>query len=76
MLVQLAQRIRSMRKSQALTLEQVGARAGLTRSVISKVENFRVTPSLQTLTKIAMALGVPVARLLEGLDPRALFLPP
>ena len=67
-LVELAQRIKARRLEQRLTLEEVAARAGLTRSWLSKVENFRVTPSLPALAKIANGLGVSVSQLVEGLD--------
>ena len=67
-LVPLAQRIRSRRSALKLTLEQLADGAGLTKSVLSKVENFRVTPSLPTLAKIAEALGTTMSDLLEGLD--------
>ena len=40
----------------------------LTSSVLSKVENFRVTPSLPALGRIASGLGVTVSELVEGLD--------
>lgn len=67
-LVELAQRIKAKRLEQSLTLEQVASRTGLTRSVLSKVENFRVTPSLPALGKIAVALATSVSELTEGLD--------
>jgi transcriptional regulator with XRE-family HTH domain len=69
-LVELAQRIKRVRREQNLTLEEVAAAAGLTRSWLSKVENFRVTPSLPALANIAQALNVPLADLVEGLDRR------
>jgi len=67
-LIALAQRIKAQRRDLGLTLEQVASRTGLTRSVLSKVENFRVTPSLPALVKIAEALGVTVAELVTGLE--------
>lgn len=67
-LVELAQRIKNHRIDQRLTLDQVASRTGLTRSWWSKVENFRITPSLQSLGQIAAALGVSVSDLVEGLD--------
>ncbi len=67
-LVELAQRIRKLRLDRRLTLEQVASQTGLTRSWLSKVENFRVTPSLTALGEIAVALGVPISQLVEGLD--------
>ncbi len=69
-LVELAQRIRTLRLDQRLTLEEVAARTGQTRSWLSKVENFRLTPSLPALAEIARALGVSMSKLLEGLDDR------
>ena len=67
-LVELAQRIKLLRVQQSLTLEEVAQRTGLTRSWLSKVENFRVTPSLPALAQIAQSLGVSIATLVEGLD--------
>jgi len=67
-LVELAQRIRNLRLDKRMTLEQVASRTGLTRSWLSKVENFRVTPSLSALGEIAAALNVSIAQLVDGLD--------
>lgn len=67
-LVELAQRIRKYRLDRRMTLEQVASQTGLTRSWLSKVENFRVTPSLSALGEIAVALGVPLSQLVDGLD--------
>ncbi len=69
-LVQLAQRIHRHRTERGLTLEQVATQTGLTQSFLSKVENFRVTPSLASLSKIAGSIGVTVSGLTEGLDAR------
>jgi transcriptional regulator with XRE-family HTH domain len=67
-LVELAQRIKALRLERKMTLEQVASSTGLTRSWLSKVENFRVTPSLPALGRIAETLGVSLAKLVEGLD--------
>ncbi|MGB0598723.1 MAG: helix-turn-helix domain-containing protein [Rubripirellula sp.] len=67
-LVELAQRNRNHRWDQRLTLEEVAARSGLTHHWLSKVEDFRITPSLPSLGQIASAFGVTVAKLVEGLD--------
>jgi len=69
-LMQLAQRIRDARQRRDMTLEQLASEAGLTRSFLSRVENFRATPSLPALVQIARSLGVTVAELVEGLDDR------
>lgn len=67
-LVYLAQRIREFRKKRGHTLEQLAERSQLTQSVLSKVENSRVTPSLSALSRIAEALGVSLAELVAGID--------
>ncbi|QDU57041.1 helix-turn-helix domain-containing protein [Aeoliella mucimassa] len=67
-LVELAQRIKQLRMEKRLTIEQLATRTGLTRSWLSKVENFRVTPSLPALFKIAADLEVRLSELVEGLD--------
>jgi transcriptional regulator with XRE-family HTH domain len=69
-LVELSQRIKALRLEQRLSLDDVAKRAGLTRSWLSKVENFRITPSLPALAEIAKALNVPISKLVEGLDER------
>jgi len=69
-LVELAQRIRNQRLDKRLTLDDVAAKSGLTKSWLSKVENFRITPSLPALAQIASALDVTVAALVAGLDER------
>ncbi|MES2707051.1 MAG: cupin domain-containing protein [Verrucomicrobiota bacterium] len=67
-LVELSQRIKHRRLDLGLSLETVAATAGQTRSWLSKVENFRITPSLPALARVAEALGTPLSTLLEGLD--------
>lgn len=67
-LVELSQRIKQRRLELGLSLEEVAAVAGQTRSWLSKVENFRITPSLPALARVAEALRTPLSLLLEGLD--------
>ena len=67
-LVELAQRIRTARMAKGLTLDAVSAASGLGKGLLSKVENFRVTPTLPTLAKLCETLGVKLSELVEGLD--------
>jgi transcriptional regulator with XRE-family HTH domain len=60
--------IKQRRLELDLSLEEVAVAAGQTRSWLSKVENFRITPSLPALARIAEALRSPLSTLLEGLD--------
>ncbi len=67
-LVELSQRIKQRRQELGLSLEEVAVAAGQTRSWLSKVENFRITPSLPALVRVAEALRSPLSELLAGLD--------
>lgn len=58
-------RIRAARKRRHLTLEEVGQLAGVSRSFVSQVENEVAAPSIETLRKIAKALGTPVFALVD-----------
>lgn len=67
-LVELASRIKSARLSKGYTLDRVAELSGLAKGLLSKVENFRVTPSLPTIAKICEALGLTMSELFAGLD--------
>jgi len=69
-LVELAQRLKRIRKARGMSLEDVASSAGMTRGWLSKVENFRTTPSLPALSAIARGLGVTLSELFDGLDER------
>lgn len=72
-LIELATALKKARLERGLTLEEVASRAGLTRGWLSKVENFRVTPSLPALASISQALGVRLSELFEGIDAQPSF---
>jgi transcriptional regulator with XRE-family HTH domain len=63
--VRLGARIRAVRKERGLTLDVLGRLAGVTRSFLSQVENDISAPSIETLRKIAQALGTPVFALVD-----------
>lgn len=64
-LLELSQTIRRIRLAQKITVEQLARRSGFSKGFISQVENFRLTPSLKALVKIADALGIGVGELFE-----------
>jgi transcriptional regulator with XRE-family HTH domain len=67
-LVELSQRVKHRRLELGLSLEEVASAAEQTKSWLSKVENFRITPSLPALARVAEALQTTLAKLLDGLD--------
>lgn len=60
------ERIRLLRTSQNRTLQEVADSCGLSKSMISKIENDKTVPSVATLVKIAQTLGTNISQLLEN----------
>lgn len=57
-LTKLGEKIKSIRKGKGIKIKQLSSRSGLTESSISMIENGKISPSITTINKIAMALGV------------------
>jgi transcriptional regulator with XRE-family HTH domain len=64
----IANNVRAQRSHRGLTLDALAARSGVSRGMLVQVEQGRTNPSVSTLTRIASALGVTVARLVEVSD--------
>jgi transcriptional regulator with XRE-family HTH domain len=64
----IASNVRAQRAHRGLTLDALAARSGVSRGMLVQVEQGRTNPSVSTLTRIASALGVTVARLVEVSD--------
>ena len=63
--VRLGQRIRELRLAAGLTQAELARRTGIHRPNIARVEAGRHTPSLETLARLANAIGVPTTRVLD-----------
>lgn len=61
----LGARIRSLRLAAGLTQAELARRTGIHRPNIARVEAGRHTPSLETLARLAAAIGVPTTRVLS-----------
>ena len=57
-IVQISNKIKSIRKEKNLTLQDLADRAGVTKGLISQIENSRTIPSLLVLIQIIQALEV------------------
>src|SRR5262245_46703088 len=66
-------RVRQLRIEHGWTLGQLAHRADIDHSHLSMIESGRRNPKLPTLEKIAAALGVPVATLLQVEEPAENF---
>ncbi len=64
--MKIGQRIRQQRKKLGLSLRALGARTDLTAGFLSQIENDQISPSLNSLQSIAVALQVPMFFFLNG----------
>lgn len=73
----LAKRIKQLRKSRNMTLQQVSELAGFSKGLLSKVENCMVSPPIATLAKLAEAFDVSIGEFFESdaQDPQVVFFP-
>lgn len=58
--------IRQLRQDHGLTIAEISERAGISRGMLSKIENGVTSASLETLEQLANALGITIARLFSG----------
>lgn len=58
--------IHQLRIEHSLTLAEVSQKAGISRGMLSKIENGLSSTSLETLEQLANALGVTLARFFQG----------
>lgn len=65
---ELGRRIRDRRQELGLSQEALAQKAGINRTYIGSLETGQRNPSLENLCHLAVALGVPLAELVEGLD--------
>lgn len=56
-------RIRGLRQGKGLTLSELAQRSGISVGMLSQIERDLANPSLRTLTRIRMALEVPLSAL-------------
>ncbi|GAA0686991.1 XRE family transcriptional regulator [Kitasatospora atroaurantiaca] len=61
----LARNLRRLRADRGHTLDALAARAGVSRGMIVQIERARTNPSVGTVVRLADALGVSIARLLD-----------
>ena len=61
--LQLGKRVRQIRLSQNLTLEEASRKTGLARSTLSKIENEQISPTFAAVTKLVNGLGIDIPQL-------------
>src|SRR4051794_7386869 len=64
-MITLGPRLRLQRRLRRLRLKDLASKAGCSESLLSRIENGLVNPSLTTLHRLSQALGVNVSTLLD-----------
>lgn len=67
---EVGERIKAIRRSQDISMEELALRAGITIGQLERIENNVDLPSLAPLIKIARALGVRLGAILDQEDER------
>ena len=63
--------IRKARRKRELTLSAIARHTGISKGLLSKIENFRTLPSLPVLAAIARSLNLKLENLVEGIGVEA-----
>lgn len=66
----ISKQLKQVRQERQLTLEELAKRTGFTKSLLSKIENNKVSPPLSTLMKITRALDVSLSELFRAAEAR------
>lgn len=61
-----AQRVRALRKAQGWSQEELAERARIHRTFVSQIERATKSSTIDTVEKIAQALGTTCGELLDG----------
>ena len=64
----IAQRVREFRLQLGWTVGQLAVRCGMSKGMLSKIENAHASPSLATLARLSDALQVPLTAFFRGLS--------
>jgi transcriptional regulator with XRE-family HTH domain len=64
--VYIGERLKDLRVRQALTQEELAAKAGIGKNTVNRIERNLTEPHMSTLRKLAQALGVEPHKLVNG----------
>lgn len=64
---QIAEKVKDSRQHLSLSMRQLASRAGISPSLVYQIEHCQTTPSLTTVCRLAVALGLKLEDLFEGL---------
>ncbi|WP_433709448.1 helix-turn-helix domain-containing protein [Nocardia sp. CA-084685] len=64
----IGKQVRSLRTATGLSVGDMAAKIGISKAMLSKIENAQTSCSLSTLARLAAGLDVPVTSLFRGVD--------
>lgn len=64
----IARNVRQLRQQLGLSVADMAGRVGISKAMMSKIENAQTSPSLSTLALLAKGFDVPVTTLFRGAD--------
>jgi DNA-binding XRE family transcriptional regulator/quercetin dioxygenase-like cupin family protein len=64
----IAERVREFRLRLGWTVGRLAAESGLSKGMVSKIENMQTSPSLTTLANLSQVLSVPITAFFRGLS--------
>lgn len=64
----LAEHLRFLRTDRGLSLQELASESGVSRATLSRIENAEVSPTAETLGRLASAFGLPLSQLLAPLE--------
>jgi transcriptional regulator with XRE-family HTH domain len=64
----IALRVKETRQRKGLPIRSLSDRTGISKGMLSKIENAQVSPSLATLARLAEALDTPLTAFFRGFD--------
>jgi len=65
----LAEHLRMLRTDRGLTLQALAISSGVSRATLSRIENCEVSPTAETLGRLASAFALPLSQILAPLEP-------
>jgi transcriptional regulator with XRE-family HTH domain len=68
LIVRIGRKIRETRLRRQMKLQEVAGSAGISKGLLSRIENGRTVPSLPVLLSLIQALKVPMDAFFEGID--------
>ncbi|MET3804112.1 transcriptional regulator with XRE-family HTH domain [Nakamurella sp. UYEF19] len=73
----IANQVRAYRQAAGVSVAEMATRVGVSKAMLSKIENAQTSCSLTTLSRLAAGLDVPVTALFRGVDAEreAVFIP-